>query len=122
MILCKKIALFALITLSSLTLSQTSWAESREAKAWQLIQQDALVIDVRTTEEYANSHLDTALHIPYQQIATRFSQLEIRKDRPVVLYCRSGRRSSIAEKILLEQGYTALHNGGGLADLVRAQP
>ncbi|MEH6650186.1 MAG: rhodanese-like domain-containing protein [Motiliproteus sp.] len=103
-------------------LSQTGMADSRETEAWQLIEQNALVIDVRTTEEYANAHLPGALHIPYQEIAARFAQLEIRKDREVVLYCRSGNRSGIAYKILIEQDYTQLHNGGGLNALLQARP
>ena len=98
------------------------WAESRESQAWQLIQQGALIIDVRTTEEYAAAHLPNALHIPYQQIGERFAQLEIRKDRDVVLYCRSGNRSGIAYRMLLEEGYTALHNGGGLRALIQSAP
>ena len=102
--------------------NQTASAASRETQAWQLIQQGALVIDVRTTGEYADGHLPAALHIPYQQIAERFAQLEIRKDRPVVLYCRSGNRSGIAEGILKQAGYTALHNGGGLQGLIEAYP
>lgn len=122
MTLCKQVLTILLVTLSSLSLSQASWAESREAKAWSLIQNNALVIDVRTTEEYASIHLPTSLHIPYQQIAARFAQLEIRKDRPVVLYCRSGQRAAIAEKMLLQQGYTAVHNGGGLNGLNRVKP
>ena len=119
---CKQLMATALITLASLCLPQASWAESREDQAWSLIQQNALVIDVRTTQEYASGHLNNSLHIPYQQIAARFAQLEIRKDRPVVLYCRSGNRAGIAEKVLFEQGYTAIHNGGGINGLVRAQP
>lgn len=112
-----------LLLASCFGLSQTSIAaDSREAEAWKLIEQNALVIDVRTTEEYANRHLPGTLHIPYQEIADRFAQLEIRKDREVVLYCRSGNRSGIAYKILTEQGYTQLHNGGGLGALLQARP
>tara|TARA_R110002167_G_scaffold17777_15_gene67574 strand:+ start:1030 stop:1398 length:369 start_codon:yes stop_codon:yes gene_type:complete len=99
-------------------LALPSWAESREQIAWKLIEQGALVIDVRTTEEYATSHLANALHIPYQAIEKQFTLLEIRKDRPVVLYCRSGNRAGIAYKTLEDSGYTALHNGGGLEGLI----
>ncbi|WP_165839954.1 rhodanese-like domain-containing protein [Motiliproteus coralliicola] len=112
--------LLPLIALS--LLSNGAIADSREAKAWQLIEQGALVIDVRTTEEYAQAHLKSSVHIPYPEIVARFSQMEIRKDLPIVLYCRSGNRSGIAYKMLSQAGYTALHNGGGLNDLLQAAP
>ncbi|MEH6472855.1 MAG: rhodanese-like domain-containing protein [Halopseudomonas sp.] len=108
----------ALATAALMLLALPSWADSREQQAWSLIQQGSLIIDVRTTEEYAASHLPNALHIPYQQIEKQFALLEIRKDRPVVLYCRSGNRSGIAYSILQDAGYTALHNGGGIGALL----
>ena len=111
-------SLLALICSILLTASLPSWAESREQRAWSLIEQGALIIDVRTTEEYAAGHLPYALHIPYEQIEQQFAQLELRKDRPVVLYCRSGNRAGIAYKMLENRGYTALHNGGGLNTLL----
>ena len=118
----KRLPLLALLLSLCLALPQLSQAESRENKAWELIQQGALVIDVRTTREYAAGHLSQALHIPYQQIAERFAQLEVRKERPVVLYCRSGNRSGKAEKMLLDAGYTQLHNGGGYEALTKIAP
>lgn len=111
-------AFIAFISSFLLLLSIPSWAESREQKAWSLIEQGALIIDVRTTEEYAAGHIANALHIPYQQIEQQFTQLEIRKDRPVVLYCRSGNRSGKAYATLENLGYSALHNGGGLKALL----
>jgi phage shock protein E len=107
-----------LITIFSLS----SWAESREQRAWQLIDQGALVIDVRTTGEYASGHLNNALHIPYEQVVERFDQIGIAKDRSVVLYCRSGNRSGKAEQMLTAAGYQVLHNGGGLNALLQAAP
>jgi len=111
--------LTALICCVLMTLSSPSWAESREQQAWQLIKQGALIIDVRSTEEYASGHLPYSLHIPYEQVEQQFAQLELRKDRSVVLYCRSGNRAGIAYKALEKIGYTALHNGGGLNALLQ---
>ncbi|MCW9051903.1 MAG: rhodanese-like domain-containing protein [Motiliproteus sp.] len=110
-----------------LTIGFSSWLQAgeQEAKAWQMIGDGALVIDVRTTEEYAEGHIRDALHIPFQQILGQFQSLEIRKDRPVVLYCRSGRRASVAEAELAKAGFTQIFNGGGLIPMVehlRNQP
>ncbi len=111
--------LAALLCTAFMALSLPSWAESREQQAWALIKQGALIIDVRSTEEYADGHLPYALHIPYEEIEQQFAQLELRKDRSVVLYCRSGNRSGIAYQTLENSGYTALHNGGGLNALLK---
>lgn len=74
--------------------------------ATRLAQADApVVIDVRTQEEYAAGHVPGALLIPYDQIADRLA--EIPAGRPLVLYCRSGRRSGVAEAVLAEHGIAA---------------
>jgi len=61
------------------------------------------VLDVRTPEEYASGHVPGAANIPHDQVAARLA--EVPKDRPVVLYCRSGRRSGLAAEVLNESGY-----------------
>lgn len=96
-------------------------AGEREATAWRQIAEGALVIDVRTDPEYVGGHLEDALLIPYQRIVDQFARLEIRKDRAVVLYCRSGHRAGLAEAALRQAGYTRLFNGGGYAPLM-AEP
>jgi len=65
-----------------------------------------LVIDVRSAEEYAAGHVPGAVNIPYDQVASRLS--EIPKDKEVVLYCRSGRRSGLAAETLEANGYKDL--------------
>ncbi len=105
---------FILLALLSLNLQ----AGEREIRAWQLMDQGALVIDVRSTGEYAEAHLQDALHIPFQRIVSQLEKLEVRKDRNIVLYCRSGRRAGVAEEALVSAGYNAVFNGGGLEPLV----
>lgn len=61
-----------------------------------------LLLDVRTPEEYAAGHLPGALLIPHDQLASRLSEID--RDRPVLVYCRSGRRAGVAEKILNAEG------------------
>ena len=64
------------------------------------------VLDVRTHEEYVAGHVPGAVNIPHDQVAARIA--EVPKDRPVVLYCRSGRRAGMAAQELAERGYTRL--------------
>jgi rhodanese-related sulfurtransferase len=65
-----------------------------------------LVLDVRSPEEFKEGHVPGAVNVPYDQIATRLS--EVPKDKDVVLYCRSGRRAGIAAEVLQANGYTRL--------------
>lgn len=62
-----------------------------------------LVLDVRTPEEYAAGHVPGAVLIPHDQLAGRLSELD--RDRWVLVYCKSGRRAGIAERLLAEEGF-----------------
>lgn len=78
------------------------------------------VIDVRTPNEFAAGHIDGAINIPLEQIQNGSANLEsLKKDSPIVLYCRSGRRSGVAKELLEQQGYSKLTNGGGVSDLAK---
>lgn len=65
-----------------------------------------VVIDVRTAEEFASGYVPGAMNIPHDQLAFRLA--EVPKDRPVVLYCRSGRRAGIAAGLLAANGHERL--------------
>jgi rhodanese-related sulfurtransferase len=66
------------------------------------------VLDVRTPEEYVAGHVPGAVNIPYDQVGARLA--EVPKDKPVVLYCRSGRRAVMASEVLAANGYTRLQH------------
>jgi rhodanese-related sulfurtransferase len=68
--------------------------------------QSLFVLDVRTPEEYAAGHVPGAVNVPYDQVASHLA--EIPKDKEVVLYCRSGRRTGLAAEVLEANGYTKL--------------
>ena len=62
------------------------------------------VLDVRTPQEFAEGHVPGAVNVPHDQLASRLG--EVPKDKDVVLYCRSGRRSALAAGVLAANGYT----------------
>ncbi|SON48779.1 rhodanese-like domain-containing protein [Vibrio tapetis] len=95
--------------------SPFSMASERAEQGWQLIEQGALIVDVRTPQEFDDAHLNNALNFPLHELDKHFSS--INKDRVIVLYCRSGNRSGQAYNYLLEQGFTHLHNAGGLQEM-----
>ena len=77
---------------------------------------DALVLDVRTPKEYEEWHFPGARNIPVYLLDEQLSGLGD-KDQIIVVYCRSGSRSSSAKRLLLEAGFTHVLNGGGLRDM-----
>ena len=96
-------------------------APSIQEKAWTEIRGGALLVDVRTQQEFDQGHLEGALLIPHTEIASRASELGSDKDRAIVLYCRSGSRSSQAKQALEKLGYTNVMNAGGYESMKRAQ-
>ena len=77
-----------------------------------LTQAGALVIDVRTAGEFSGGHIQGSINIPYDVIVREIGKYEPSKDRPIVVYCRSGARSSLAKRSLQTAGYTQIKNGG----------
>ena len=85
------------------------------AAAWA----DTIWIDVRSDEEYQQSHIEGDLHIPYQSIATAIEQYSIDKDTEIYLYCQAGGRAGKAKKSLEASGYTRVINAGGISEVRR---
>lgn len=78
----------------------------------QLMNSKRLVIDVREPFEYASGHVEGALNIPPAVLISGAKALaDIDKDTELVVYCRSGSRSSTAIEILKRMGFTNLVNG-----------
>lgn len=72
--------------------------------------EDAVVIDVRTQEEYDAGHFGDATLIPYDQIAQKIAGLELDKEQTIVVYCRSGNRAGKAKDTLQSMGYDNVIN------------
>ncbi len=69
-----------------------------------LAREDApLLLDVRTPQEFAAGHIPGAVLIPHDALAARLGELD--PERPVVVYCRTGRRATIAEALLRGHGF-----------------
>nr|WP_162046536.1 rhodanese-like domain-containing protein [Vibrio taketomensis] len=116
--------IFKLLSQLSLAILLTSttasvYASQRADTAWQLIDQGAMIVDVRTPGEFAAGHLDNAINYPLAELDRHFQNVD--KSRHIVVYCRSGNRSGIAYDYLIEQGFTRVHNGGGLDEMRAAE-
>ena len=76
--------------------------------AYQLYQDDVFVLDVRTPEEYQQSHLPGATLIPLDQLDARYSELP--QNETILVYCRSGNRSLEAVYLLKNAGFNRVHS------------
>jgi rhodanese-related sulfurtransferase len=79
------------------------------------IRAGAQIVDVRTVDEFRMGAYPRAVNIPLADLNARLA--EIPKDKPVIVYCHSGRRSAAAAVQLKQAGYRKIINAGGLADM-----
>jgi phage shock protein E len=77
----------------------------------------ALVIDVRSTGEFAGGHLEGSFNLPLDRLEGEIARAVPDKATPIVLCCASGMRSAMAMQALQRLGYTQVSNGGGVGAL-----
>lgn len=77
-------------------------------------EKDYYILDVRTEEEYNESHIEGAVLIPVQELESMLDILP--QDIPIVVYCRSGNRSRTAAEILVNNGFDMVYDMGGIND------
>ena len=83
-------------------------------EATQMInRQDALLLDVREQAEFAQSHVLNARGLPLSQLDARLGDIEKFKDKPVIVYCATGNRSTTAAAALRKHGFTNVVNLSG---------
>jgi phage shock protein E len=113
-ILCPVI-LFSACSKASDTNSSYHKITAQEAKRM-LDSREGILIDVRTPEEYALSHIPGAILIPNESIGEKKPEELSSLSEPLLIYCRSGRRSKEAAEKLTRLGYTAVYDFGGIVD------
>ena len=86
-----------------------------EAKARLEANPDAILLDVRTQEEYDQGHIPGAVCFPNEDILPELP-LPFEKDAEILVYCHSGRRSAEAAEKLKHMGYTNVSDFGGIQD------
>jgi rhodanese-related sulfurtransferase len=69
-----------------------------------------VILDVRDKIEFDMGHIRKALLIPYHELEARINELESYKKHEILVYCRSGSRSTIASRILESNGFTKVYN------------
>ena len=76
--------------------------------------QNIALIDVRTEREYRYGHIPNSKLIPLEKLHQSMSEVEKMKEKKIIIYCRTGRRSLIATQFLRNQGFDALNMKNGI--------
>ncbi len=69
-----------------------------------------LILDVRTPMEYAEGYIEGAMLMPVQVIQREYGKIADHKDKPVLIYCATGNRSTVAAKVLIDNGFKNIYN------------
>lgn len=78
---------------------------------------DLLILDVRRPNEFKESKIINSINIPVDELEWELDEIEGYKDKPILVYCKVGMRSSVACSILEEEGFSNLYNlRGGILD------
>ncbi|HET9164333.1 MAG TPA: rhodanese-like domain-containing protein [Solirubrobacterales bacterium] len=96
--------------------------ETREVsrdEARKLIEDGAQLVDVRADHEWDAGHIAGATHLPLDELAGRTGEID--PDRPVVLYCRGGTRSTMATDALADAGFDAAKLSEGIVGWAAAE-
>jgi rhodanese-related sulfurtransferase len=78
------------------------------------LDKNIILLDVRTLEEYNEAHIPSSILIPLDTLSTQIQSKIIKKDSKIFVYCKTGRRSETAAKLLISMGYTNVYDLGGI--------
>lgn len=87
-----------------------------EAVAMMEKEENYIILDVRTTEEFAEKYIPNAINIPNETIGNEELEELPDKNQLILVYCRSGNRSKQASEKLVALGYTNIYEFGGIND------
>ena len=96
---------------------ETSESAAAEEETAPAAADGPIVVDVRTPGEYMSGAYPDAVNIPLDELGDRLQEFGP-FDRDITVYCASGARSAYAQRILMQEGYTNVSNGGGIMDMM----
>lgn len=91
-------------------------------KAWPMLENGALLVDVRSEEEFEKGHMPGAVRIDWDNTEALIAAIGEDKQRQVVFYCRSGNRAGKAKTAMETQGYSNIFNATGFSALRATEP
>ncbi len=105
----------ALLAAAAAVQAQPKAISPRAARDLLASDKSALLLDVRTREEFLEARIPGSVLLPFDAIdAASAARVVGPKDRPIVVYCRTGRRSAVAASTLASLGYRNVYDMGGI--------
>ena len=77
---------------------------------------EVLIIDVRSSEEYKAGHIPNAININVDELEGKLNEIEDYKNKPIIAYCNSGKKSGTAAEILVNNGFQDVTNAQGVKE------
>jgi len=105
-----KLISYAIIALLAFVLFKNNFAQTDNSALKKAIKNGAFLVDVRTPQEFSSGSVKGAVNIPLSEITQRISEFKGKKN--IVVFCRSGNRSTQAKNILEQNGIKNVINGG----------
>jgi rhodanese-related sulfurtransferase len=105
-----------LVVISAVLLVGCAHPTITGAVAQERVKQGAFLLDVRSPAEFAEGHLPGAVNVPVQELEATMASLPADRSREIVVYCRSGLRSSKARGLLLKAGFAKVEDLGGMSN------
>ena len=113
------IILMCALSLSACKQASTQISDNATQINAALAAHKAVLLDVRSPDEFNSGHVNGAILAPHDSIAQTIAGIASDKNQTIYLYCRSGHRAGIALDTLKGMGYTKVENLGGLGDLAQ---
>lgn len=110
------LCLLMIMTITGCNNSGYTQISMQEAVSMMQEERGYIILDVRTTEEFAERHIPDAINIPNEVIGKEDIAELPDKDQMILVYCRSGNRSKQASEKLVALGYTNVYEFGGIID------
>ena len=85
-------------------------AEIYKEEIEKMLKRGAILLDVRSPQEYDEGHLEHAMLLPSYEIKQKANEMLSNKEQIIIVYCSTGNRSIKAQKILTNMGYTKVYN------------
>lgn len=89
---------------------------AEEAKEMMVLDNEYVILDVRTLEEYKEGHIEGAILLPDHELKEKAESILPDQAATILVYCRSGRRSAAVAKELIDMDYTNIYDFGGIID------
>lgn len=105
-----------LICLTLLFIVRKRYFDTTDYKS--MLDNGAVIIDVRSEKEFLTGHVDNSLNIPLADLPSHFNKLKD-KHQHIILCCKSGMRTRAAEILMSSKGYVNIVNGGSWSHLQR---